>query len=151
LFCGRDPLFGGALLLAFLAYYYFIASYPNWDGISSFGNRFFVSLTPVFIIGLAATLDWLAHRSQRPRHYLAASAAAIAFLALWNFGLIFQWGTQLIPSRGPISWSTAARNQYAVVPRRIAGDLEAYFLSRREMMRHVESQDLDRLHSQQQQ
>ena len=36
-FLRRDRLFGWALLLSFLAYYYFIASYPDWDGISSFG------------------------------------------------------------------------------------------------------------------
>jgi len=63
----RDRLFGGGLLLALLAYYYFIASYPDWDGISSFGNRFFVSLTPVFVIGLAAALDWLARWWKNPR------------------------------------------------------------------------------------
>src|SRR5437588_3711761 len=43
LFTGVDWLFGGGLIVAFLAYFYGIASYVNWDGISSFGNRFFVS------------------------------------------------------------------------------------------------------------
>jgi hypothetical protein len=138
-----DRLFGGGLLLALLTYYYFIASYPNWDGISSFGNRFFVSLTPVFVIGLAATLDWLARRWKNPKQYMAAAGSAIALLALWNFGLIFQWGTQLIPARGPISWSSAVHNQYAVVPSRIAGGLSAYFLHRGGMMQRIESQDVE--------
>ena len=69
--CGRGAAFshqarrllGAGSLLTFLAYYYFIASYPDWDGLSSFGNRFFVSLTPIFILGLAALLgsfsSWL--------------------------------------------------------------------------------------------
>ncbi len=83
-FYRRDRLFGGGLLLALLAYYYFIASYPDWDGISSFGNRFFVSLTPVFVIGLAAALDWLAGWWKIPRQYLAAASAAIA---LWCCGI----------------------------------------------------------------
>src|SRR4029077_17382662 len=51
----RDRELGDALIVTFLAFYYFIASYPSWDGLSSFGNRFFVSLTPLFVIGLAAT------------------------------------------------------------------------------------------------
>ncbi len=50
----RNVLLGVGSLLTFLAYYYFIASYPDWDGLSSYGNRFFVSLTPIFILGLAA-------------------------------------------------------------------------------------------------
>ena len=32
-------------------------SYPYWDGMSSFGNRFFISLTPVFVFGLALLLE----------------------------------------------------------------------------------------------
>ncbi len=55
----RDVLLGAGSLLTFLAFYYFIASYPDWDGLSSFGNRFFVSLTPIFILGLAALLSSL--------------------------------------------------------------------------------------------
>ena len=46
------PRVGLAFLAATLAFYYFIASYPDWAGISSYGNRFFVSLTPLFILGL---------------------------------------------------------------------------------------------------
>lgn len=33
----------------FLIYLYAIGCYENWAGISSFGNRFFVSLTPLFV------------------------------------------------------------------------------------------------------
>ncbi|MGH9744248.1 MAG: hypothetical protein ACRD51_18050, partial [Candidatus Acidiferrum sp.] len=41
------PRVGAAFLASALAFYYFIASYPDWAGISSYGNRFFVSLTPL--------------------------------------------------------------------------------------------------------
>src|SRR4029077_18344837 len=33
-----DTLLGVGSVLTFLAFYYFIASYPDWAGISSFGN-----------------------------------------------------------------------------------------------------------------
>src|SRR5256885_13184182 len=31
---------------------------------------------------------------------------------LWNAGLIFQWGSHLIPARGPVSFSGIAHNQF---------------------------------------
>ena len=57
IFRWREPRVGAPLLAAFLAFYLFIACYPDWAGISSFGNRFFVSLTPLFILGLSVFLD----------------------------------------------------------------------------------------------
>ncbi|HEY4817428.1 MAG TPA: hypothetical protein VIH67_08350, partial [Candidatus Acidoferrum sp.] len=53
----REPRVGTPLLAATLAFYVFIACYPDWAGISSFGNRFFVSLTPLFILGLSVLLE----------------------------------------------------------------------------------------------
>jgi len=142
LFWRRDPLFGAALLLSFLAYYYFIASYPDWDGISSFGNRFFVSLTPLFVLGLAAFLDFFARKWRHGEIDFVVASSVIGVLILWNGGLIFQWGTNMIPARGPITWSGMIHNQYAAVPQRIGSDLEAYFLRRKVMMQHIEEQDL---------
>src|SRR6202045_1510606 len=42
-FWRREPFVGAPLVAAFLAFYFFIACYPDWAGISSYGNRFFVS------------------------------------------------------------------------------------------------------------
>ena len=77
--------------------------------------RFFISLTPLFILGLAAFFDWLAQVWQERRAAVWASTVT-ALLIVWNLGLVFQWGTHLIPARGPISWRDAAYNQVAVVP-----------------------------------
>lgn len=62
---GRDRETGLYLVAVCVAFIYFIAAYPAWHGISSFGNRFFVSLTPVFVHrpGGAAGSD----RSRWPR------------------------------------------------------------------------------------
>src|SRR5260221_8570191 len=67
LFRWREPRVGTPLLGAALAFYIFIACYPDWAGISSFGNRFFVSLTPLFILGLSVFLQRVAalFRGQR--------------------------------------------------------------------------------------
>lgn len=145
LFARVDPLFGGGLLLAFGAYFYCIASYVSWDGISSFGNRFFVSFTPVFVVGLAVVFESVAKRWKASR---GAIACGIALLVLWNFGFMFQWGTQMIPARGPISWNEMAHNQLTVVPRRIAGGLHSYFADRGRMMRQIENDEMLRDHQQ---
>jgi hypothetical protein len=139
----RDRLLGGGALLSFLAYYYFIASYPDWDGLSSFGNRFFVSLTPIFILGLAALLNSLSSWMARPARALGVACTVIGLLIVWNVGLIFQWGTHMIPARGPISWSATSRQQVYDVPLRITHSLETYFTRRGEMMQHIEQQDIE--------
>ena len=43
--------------MAVLAFYFVVCFHPNWDGISSFGSRFFVSLTPIFILGWLRSLS----------------------------------------------------------------------------------------------
>jgi len=69
----------------------------------------------------------------------------VALLAAWNLGFIFQWGTQLVPARGPVSWRQVAYNQVKVVPQEAAGQLARYFRNRRGMMRQIEQRDVKRL------
>jgi hypothetical protein len=140
----REAWFGGNLLLVFIAFYYFIASYPDWDGISSFGNRFFVSLTALFVLGLAALFDWLA-RVWNERGAAIMSSCATAFLIVWNLGLIFQWGTHLIPARGPISWRSAVHNQVVVVPLQATQTVTNYLTRRKQLMGRIEQGDVDSL------
>lgn len=131
------PRVGAPLLLSFAGTYYAVACYELWHGSSSFGNRFFVPLTPVFVIGLAALLDtaWAALRSLSPRPRRALLGAPIALLLLWNAGLMFQWGTGLIPRQGPVDMTVMARNQVTVVPGRIAGFALRYLRSRQDATR----------------
>ncbi len=143
----RNPLLGTASILTFLAFYYFIASYPDWDGLSSYGNRFFVSLTPIFILGLAALLDALSHAVAKASRTVAF--ATVALLTLWNFGFIFEWGTHMVPARGPISWPEMVHNQFVEVPVRMKHSLETYFLHRRDMMQHIEQEDIEQQKTQQ--
>jgi hypothetical protein len=144
----RDEILGLYSSIVFVAFLYLIGCYQDWDGLSSFGNRFFVSLTVLFVLGLASFMDYFARAWNERRTWLVAQAATI-ILILWNFGLIFQWGTHLIPARGPISWRQAAYNQVAVVPVQIAGTLKRYVTHRGQLMRNIEQNDVQRLKSQQ--
>lgn len=146
LFRRADRAFGTYLMIAVLAFYAVISFYPDWDGLSSFGNRFFISLTPVFILGLTAVFDGLARSWQERRAAVFAYCATSVFI-VWNLGLIFQWGTHLIPARGPISWREASYNQVAVVPAKAAQALKAYMTRRKQLMGHIEEEDVKQLKS----
>jgi hypothetical protein len=143
MFRWRYPDAGTPFLAAALAFYLFIASYPDWAGISSYGNRFFVSLTPLFIIGLAALLDRIAALVRSTRAALATSSAVLACFVLWNLAFMFQWGTHLVPARGPISWSEMVHNQFAVVPAEISAKLQRYLFHRSNLMEQIEQRDIE--------
>ena len=118
--------------------------YQDWDGLSSFGNRFFISLTPLFVLGLAGILGLV-------RAHLGGAGTAIVCCdrhgnsGSLEFGLIFQWGTHLIPARGPISWREAAYNQYAVVPGEAIHVAEDYLTRRGQLMEQIEQEDVRQL------
>src|SRR5271168_2815814 len=145
LFWRRNPAVGGPLAAAALAFYLFIACYPDWAGISSFGNRFFVSLTILFVLGLAVFLSAIAQLFTSRRAAFLAISALLAAAMLWNAGLMFQWGSHLIPARGAISFPEMIHNQFFVVPRQLAGKLETYLFRRRKLMQQIEDGDLQQL------
>jgi hypothetical protein len=138
----RERSLAGLLIACTVAFYFFVSIYPDWDGLSSYGNRFFVSLTPVFIIGLAALLAEFGGWFAKEKAALAGAASVMALFVVWNLGFIFQWGMHLLPARGPISWSEMARNQVTLVPARLAGNVRDYFIHRNAMMQRIEQEDI---------
>jgi len=143
LFWRKFPQIGLSVLAVIVAFYYFMAAYPDWAGISSYGNRFFVSLTVFFVLGLASLLSFAA--SAFPSRFSANASLGIllAFFVLWNVGLIFQWGSRLIPARGPVSWRQVAYNQLHVVPYRVLSQLRLYLLRREDTLRRIEQHDIE--------
>jgi hypothetical protein len=148
LFNWHEPRVGTPLLSAALAFYVFIACYPDWAGISSFGNRFFVSLTPLFVLGLGVLLARTAVLFRSRRAAVATASIVLAAFMLWNTAFMFQWGAHLIPPRGPISWNQMIRNQFRVVPRQLAAHLGNYLFHRRDLMRQIEDRDIDQMKKQ---
>lgn len=144
----RERELGIILSACALVFYIVIACYPDWDGISSFGNRFFVSLTPIFVIGLAALFAAFERIWHGSRSALLQACAITGLLVAWNAGLILQWGMHLIPDRGTFSWNEMIYNQFYVVPAKMSGSLERYFTRRGEMMQGIEKQDLRQLQRQ---
>lgn len=136
----RDAELALYLGASVIVFYYVIASYWDWDGISSFGNRFFISLTPLFVLGLSAFIAVLEKYLRRAPARMVVPAV-MGVLIVWNLGFIFQWGTKMIPNRGPISWEEMAENQVTAVPEKILRTGELYLLRRGDLMHHLERED----------
>ncbi len=73
-------------------------------------------------------------------------ATATALLVVWNMAFIFQWGTHLVPARGPIVWGEMVHNQFAVVPRQIVAKAQGYLFHRSNLMEQIEQRDIEQLH-----
>jgi len=113
-----DRALSYGLLTTLLAFVYFIGCYEDWHAIPSFGNRFFVSLTVFFVLGLAMLMKELGQLWNSQRVVLPV-VASTALLVLWNCGLIYQFAAHLFPQSGEVSWSQVAYNQVTVVPAQV--------------------------------
>ncbi len=58
---------------------------------------------------------------------------------------MFQWGSHLIPARGPVSFSEMIHNQFFVVPRHLTAELRRYLFNRKALMQQIENRDLQQL------
>ena len=126
-------------------FYYVIACYPFWYGMASFGNRFFISLTAIFVFGLALFFERCSRYFQDGGRAFVAAAGLVAALTMWNAGFMFQWGEHLVPVRGEISFREMIHNQVFVVPREFAGHLRGYLFKRKDEMRNIEERDIEQM------
>lgn len=140
----RNRTLGVYCIVVFAAFAYLIGGDPNWAGISSFGNRFFISLTPLFVLGLAVLFSDTAEWMKNSRNAFRLAGLVTGLLIVWNLAFIFQWGIHMVPARGPISWKHMIRNQF-VVPQRAVTTFEAYLRNRRGLMQQIEQQDVQQL------
>lgn len=138
LFASTHRQAGACAMGAFALFVYLVSSYQFWHGASSFGNRFFLSFTPLFILGLAALYE-SATRFTRKSFCQAVSVA----LVLWNALFIFQWGSNMISKRRPIVWSEMIYNQIFIAPQRIGSVALSFFLDKSAFYEKVEKQDYD--------
>jgi hypothetical protein len=141
----KDRALAGYLAAGAAAFYYVIACYPFWDGIASFGNRFLISLTSIFVFGLALFFERCSKYFRDGGRAFVAAAGLVAALSVWNAEFIFQWGEHLVPVRGEISFREMIHNQVFVVPREFAGHLRAYLFRRKDEMLKIEERDIEQM------
>jgi hypothetical protein len=126
----RDAALALLLLAGFLAQTYINGAFgTTWHLRRAFGFRRLIECTPIFVLGLAALLDWM-----RPRLGPWPLLAAAAALVYWNVGLIAQW-TLIRPAiRDELVWEGMLRYQLVEVPGQILGKLRDLLFDRCELM-----------------
>lgn len=128
----KDAWLAALLLVGFLAQTYINGAFgTTWHLRRAFGFRRLIECTPIFVLGLAAAVEWL-----RPRLGSWPILAAAALLIYWNVGLIAQW-TFLRPAiRDELIWGDMLRWQFVEVPRQVAGRLWSVVFDRCGLLPH---------------
>jgi hypothetical protein len=125
---------GICALAMVLGQIYIAGSVESWTVAGAFGQRRFVSLSVLLVLGLAA----LIHRaSERPADSRAGTGraghlilwTALAFCAWWNIGLIAQFGSGTM-NRQRLELSRNAHYTFVVFPQRLPELARRYFLER---------------------
>ena len=116
----RDRWLALLLLLGFVGQTYINGAFgTTWHLTRSFGFRRLIECTPIFVLGLAALIEWWGTRGRR-----ALPLALVAFLIYWNIGLIAQWTFVRPELRNGLIWDGMLRAQFIEVPGRVAGKLD---------------------------
>ena len=114
-----------ALLVVAALQVYVAGSVESWTVAGAFGQRRFVSLTPVLVIGLAAVLA-AAREARWPRPVVMLAVVAGVW---WNVSLIVQFGAGLM-DRQRLEPGRIAYNTFVVVPRALPGLAWRYVVDR---------------------
>jgi hypothetical protein len=113
------------LFVGFLATLYLVSTWAIWHAGASFGHRMFISVLPISAFGLASLVN--SARRVLPRTLLIFLICAII---LWNFGLIVQYATGMVPRQAHVSLRTVVRNQFTHVPAKVLEILAPFALKR---------------------
>jgi len=112
------------LVLAVAAQVYVAGSVESWTVAGAFGQRRFVALTAVLVIGLAALLAML-----RPMALRIGAAVIVLVCIWWNVALMAQFGAGLM-DRQRLEPARLAYNAFVVIPRELPGLAWRYVFDR---------------------
>lgn len=92
----KDRLVASIACILILATTYLYACWTIWWTGIGFSNRFFISLTPFFALGLAALIHWLRRYAR-----LDFIVGLLAFAVIWNLFLVGNYRRNTIPQGIP--------------------------------------------------
>jgi hypothetical protein len=97
LFLLRDRWIAICLLVIVISQVYVAGSVESWTVAGAFGQRRFVCLTVILVIGLAALWNWVSERVRQTGTSLKYAAATLVALCVWwNVALMAQFATRLM-------------------------------------------------------
>lgn len=114
------------LLLMAAATVYVSGSVESWTVAGAFGQRRFVSLTPLLVIGLAGLFDLARRQSTGVR---ALVAGAVGVCLWWNLGLTAAFGLHRM-DRQRLTLADNARTVFLELPREAGTIAHRYFFNR---------------------
>ncbi len=117
------------LLAMVAAQIYITGSVGSWTLAGAFGQRRFVALTPILVIGLAALFQ-----AARPGGMRWTVAAGVILGVWWNVGLMLQFGSGLM-DRQRLEPGRIAYNNFVVVPRLLPALAYRYVFARESFYR----------------
>lgn len=109
------------LAFNFCAQVVVVSAWSMYDGTLSFGARLLMQSTPVYLIGLAACIDWLRRREWSVRRLSWIGAAFI----VWNFLLIIQYAVGTVPRSGEFPIAQLVSGQFTVIPTQLGRIIQA--------------------------
>jgi len=113
-------------LIAMTAVQVYVAgSVESWTVAGAFGQRRFVAITAILVVGLAALLTSVASR----RLLAAPVVVAVAAACWWNIGLMAQFGAGMM-NRQRLEPARIAYNTFVVMPRALPDLAWRYFTDR---------------------
>jgi len=126
----RDLRLALLLLAGLLAQCYINGAFgTTWHLRGAFGFRRLIECTPIFVLGLAALLEWL-----RPRLGWWPIVLVALLLVYWNLGLIAQW-TLIRPAvRRELIWDGMLYYQFVEVPGQLVGRIWTLLFDRCRLM-----------------
>jgi hypothetical protein len=119
------PLIARCLLLVFVSQVYVAGSVESWSVAGAFGQRRFLGLTVVFVVGLAA----LGLRTNTGP-WRTSLAAVTAVAVWWNLALIAQFGSGLM-DRQRLELGRNAYHAFVTIPARLPDLAYRYVFERR--------------------
>lgn len=122
----KDARLALLLLAGFLVQTYINGAFgTTWHLRGAFGFRRLIECTPIFVLGLAALVDWL-----RPRLGRWPILAVAALLVYWNVGLVAQWTVLRTELRRELIWDGMLRYQFVEVPTQVVTRIWALLFNR---------------------
>jgi uncharacterized membrane protein len=87
----------------------------SWTVAGAFGQRRFVSITPLLVLGIAALVGVSSSTAARPRWVRVAVQTAIVLCVWWNLGLMAQFGMHTM-DRERVQFGANARKTFLELP-----------------------------------